>query len=228
MQQMSEANQEERFMMSRNFRRWSKERLERIFYSDESHICLKQNGIQYVRKYDDEDWNDKQFRKVASVHPLAINIWMLISYEKGVERIKWTSTKTWINGQYYRDNVLARYILDDDRLKIGSDYGGMFQHDRAQGHMAKATTGLLKDHDINVVPWPPKGADLSPIENCFCEIQRRAKVKFSDITKVEELWEYVSEMVLKDDFTDFIRKCYDNVRDRWEEVYKSEGGPTRY
>jgi hypothetical protein len=51
--------------------------------------------------------------------------------------------------------------------------------------MANATKGLLKDHNINVLPWPPKGADLSPIENCFCEIQRRAKKKYSELKKPE-------------------------------------------
>jgi hypothetical protein len=110
------------------------------------------------------------------VRPLAINIWMMISYERGVETIKWTSSKTWINGEYYRNNVLARYVLNEERLKIGSQYGGKFLHDRAQGHWTKATRGLLKDHDIDVVPWPP--ADLSPIENCFCEIQRKPKIEF--------------------------------------------------
>jgi hypothetical protein len=31
------------------------------------------------------------------------------------------------------------------------------------GHMANATKGLLKDHEINVLPWLPEGAKLSPI-----------------------------------------------------------------
>ncbi len=69
------------------------------------------------------------------------------------------------------------------------------EYTAVQGHMANATKGLLKDHEINVLPWPSKGADLSPIENCLCEIQRRAKIKFGEITEQEELWEYVSEMV---------------------------------
>ncbi len=63
------------------------------------------------------------------------------------------------------------------------------------GHINNATKELLKDHEMNVLPWPTKGADFSPIENCFCEIQRRAKINFVEITKQEELWEYVSEMV---------------------------------
>jgi hypothetical protein len=62
MQHMTEYNKAERFSLSRNYRRWSKERLQKIFYSDESHICLKQNGVQFVREYDDEDWNYERFR----------------------------------------------------------------------------------------------------------------------------------------------------------------------
>jgi hypothetical protein len=67
MQQMTEDNKANRFRLSRNYRRWSRQRLQKIFYSDESHICLEQNGIQFVRKYDDKDWNDEMFRKKAQV-----------------------------------------------------------------------------------------------------------------------------------------------------------------
>ncbi len=72
----------------------------------------------------------------------------------------------------------------------------------------------MKDHDIAVVPWPP--ADLSPIENSFCEIQRRANIKLGQITKIDELWDYVSDMIMEDDFTQFFRRCKDKVLDRWE------------
>jgi hypothetical protein len=59
--------------------------------------------------------------------------------------------------------------------------------------------GLLKEQDINVLPWPP--VDLSPIRNCFCEIHRKAKIKFGEITKDDKLWDYVSDIVIEDDFT---------------------------
>jgi hypothetical protein len=68
------------------FQRWSKQRLEKICYSDESHIFFRQNGLQYVRKYDDEDWNYEQLRKIAQVDRLAINIWMMISYGWAVRK----------------------------------------------------------------------------------------------------------------------------------------------
>jgi hypothetical protein len=60
MQQMTEDNKADRFGLSINYQIWTKQRIH--FYSDESHICLKQNVVQFVRKYDDEDWNDERFR----------------------------------------------------------------------------------------------------------------------------------------------------------------------
>ena len=138
------------------------------------------------------------------------------------------SSRSWINGDYYRNNVLTGHVLNDERLQHDSDYGGMFQQDRATGHMAAATQKLLADNDVNVIEWPPKGADLSPIENCFGEIQRRAKSQYSDIKTKNDLWEYVSEMVFEADFADFIKKCYDSIPNRWKQVKEKEGGVIEY
>jgi hypothetical protein len=33
--------EEERFRLARRYRRWSKKRMNKIFYSDESNICLQ-------------------------------------------------------------------------------------------------------------------------------------------------------------------------------------------
>ncbi len=69
---------------------------------------------------------------------------MIISYE-GVEPIKWTSLATWINGDYYRENILKKHVLNDQRLKNDSNSGGVFQHDQARAHMATAIRELLEE-----------------------------------------------------------------------------------
>jgi hypothetical protein len=74
---------------------------------------------------------------------------MIISY-KGVDRIKSTSSGTWINGEYYRENILKKYVLNNWRLKKDSDFGGMFQHDQARAYMATETRELLEEYNINV------------------------------------------------------------------------------
>ncbi len=51
MQDLSEKNMQERFTLAKRYTiRWSKARMDKIFYSNESNICLTQNGIQYVPK----------------------------------------------------------------------------------------------------------------------------------------------------------------------------------
>ncbi len=75
---------------------------------------------------------------------------------------------TWINGEYYRQNILKKYVLND---KNDSNFSGMFQHDQTRAHIATASRELLEEYNINVIEWPPKGADLNHLELCFGEIQ---------------------------------------------------------
>jgi hypothetical protein len=41
MQDLTDDHKEERFRLAKRYRRWSKERMNKIFYSDESNICLQ-------------------------------------------------------------------------------------------------------------------------------------------------------------------------------------------
>ncbi len=86
----------------------------------------------------------------------------------------------WINGQYYRENILKKYVLSD---KNGSKFGGgIFQHNQTRVHMETAIKDLLEEYNINVIEWPPIGADLNPIELCFGDIERlAAKEHYSNI-----------------------------------------------
>jgi hypothetical protein len=45
MQDLTESNKVERFRLAKLYCRWSHANLKKIFYSDESKICLKQDGI---------------------------------------------------------------------------------------------------------------------------------------------------------------------------------------
>jgi hypothetical protein len=106
----------------------------------------------------------------------------MISYKR-VDCIKCTSLGTWINGEYYRENLLKKYVYNKKRLKNDSDFGSMFQHDQARTHILTETRELLEEYNINVIEWPSKGADLGPIELFFGEIQQQAKEHYSNIKK---------------------------------------------
>jgi hypothetical protein len=127
--------------------------------------------ILSIRKHD-EDLNDEIFRKFSKVHPLSINIYMIIS---SIEYIKWISLATWIIRDYNSENILKKYLSNDQYLKNNLKFSCIFQHDQGRAHMATATTELLKEYNFNFIEYPPNGGDLNPIDFCFGEIQRQAK-----------------------------------------------------
>jgi hypothetical protein len=79
----------------------------------------------------------------------------------------------------------------------------------------------LEEYNINFIEWPPKGADLSLIEFCFGEIQRRAKEHYSNIKTKGKLWEYVKDIVFENDFIEFVQKYYNIRPDRWKQVFEN-------
>ncbi|KAL4478922.1 hypothetical protein ABPG72_019359 [Tetrahymena utriculariae] len=113
-------------------------------------------------------------------------------------------------------------ILRDEDQDGGSEYQRCFQQDLARAHQAKETLDLLEKHSINIAEWPPKGADLSPIELCFGEIQRRSKKLYSQIKSKEDLWNYMSEIVFEEDFTLFIQKCQSGMNRQVEKIQSKQ------
>ena len=62
---------------------------------------------------------------------------------------------TKVNGQYYRDELLAKMIPEMDAIS-GGDY--IFQQDGARAHTAKDTIKYIKDNMPDYIPpemWPP-------------------------------------------------------------------------
>jgi hypothetical protein len=56
-----------------------------------------------------------------------------------------------------------------------------------------------------------------PIRELFLQdTEERAKTEFGEIMKNNELWVYMSDMVMEDYFTRLFRICYGNVSDRYE------------
>ena len=67
-----------------------------------------------------------------------------------------------LNSEKYID-ILDNVMLPAAHQAFGEDF--VFQQDRSPVHTAHVVSAHLEDLGINLMDWPPKGPDMSPIEH---------------------------------------------------------------
>jgi len=106
-----------------------------------------------------------------------------------------------VNGQYYRDILLARDLLPD--IKQYSDYF-TFQQDGAPAHRARETEELLKVETPDFIPpnlWPPNSPDLNPVDYWIWGIlqERVYKTRSKDVDelrrRIAEEWDKIDQRI---------------------------------
>ncbi|GFV71783.1 uncharacterized protein TNCV_778001 [Trichonephila clavipes] len=66
-----------------------------------------------------------------------------------------------LNSQRYISKVLEPVVL----TYLQGLATAIFQQDNAQPHVARIVQRFFVNHQIELLPWPPRSPDLSPIEN---------------------------------------------------------------
>lgn len=106
----------------------------------------------------------------------------------------------------------------------------IFQHDRSPIHMTRVVKTWFDDHrNITALEWPPKGADMNPIENVWAEMVRIIKEKgHSPSTRrqlsdaIHDAWNDLLECPR------YVARVVDSMPNRLRAVVEAEGGYTRY
>jgi hypothetical protein len=76
-----------------------------------------------------------------------------------------------------------------------------------------------------VLPWIPKGCDISPIENVWAWIEDKVFLRESEIKNRKQLYEVTTELFYSDECTDLIKnKLYPSMKERVESLRRSRGG----
>ena len=105
--------------------------------------------------------------------------------------------------------------------------GLIFQQDNVTAHTARITRAFLNQSNINVLDWPSKSPDLSPIEHVWDELGRRVRNRRPQPKTRQELsvalateWDNIPRNI--------IRKFTSSMRRRCQAVFNSRAGHTRY
>ena len=129
-----------------------------------------------------------------------------------------------VTGVYYRDNVLATYIIPFARRH---GRGFVFQDDNARAYRARVVTNYLQRRNIRTLPWPAMSPDLSPIEHVWDIFGKRVRRRIPQPRTLGELgaalqdkWGRIPQVT--------IRRLIGSMRRRCIACYDNRGGPTRY
>lgn len=190
-------------------RQWDK-----IVFSDEKKFNLDGpdgNSFYYHDKRKPELLHNKRHTGGGSVM-----IWAAIG-TRGKSSIAFIDGN--INSEQYQG------ILTNTLLPCGARIGGnrwVFMQDNAPIHTSHSTTEFLANHNIRVLPWPPRSPDLNPIENVWAILSRMVYAGGKQYNSKEELktailrcWPQVSG--------ETIRNLYNSMPTRVDKVISKRG-----
>jgi transposase len=133
------------------------------------------------------------------------------------------------------DSQLYVQILEDELEQTIQHYWSnkraqrqvIFQHDGASIHSAKVVKDYLGRQRYEVLDWPAKSPDLSPIENLWADLKRRLQVRQEEIKDQKSLWEVVQD-IWENTPAKTCLDLVDSMPRRLQAVIKAKGGPTKY
>jgi hypothetical protein len=189
--------------------------------------------------FSDETWatNSNQWKKWLTMHEAEDpETWALIrqkphgwmfwgSFAGGTKgpSFFWEKEYGGINAEKYQRHIIPLVYY------FQQDFGDMvFQQDNAAAHAARSTKALLGALGIDVLRWPARSPDLSPIENVWSWmknwIEENYDVEALSIPQLREAVQRAWDAMP----TDFLRRLAHTMPDRLRQVIENEGDRIRY
>ena len=121
----------------------------------------------------------------------------------------------------WRDGIIEPFVPYLQQHNVG-----IFQNDNASLHTVRHTQNILRIHNVNVLQWPARSPDLSPIEHLWNHLGRQVRERH-DVNNIRDL-----ERALQAEWVRIplkvIRKLICSMRRRCLAVLAVNGGHTRY
>ncbi|GFU10798.1 transposable element Tcb1 transposase [Trichonephila clavipes] len=141
-------------------RMWVADWNEAVFI-DESRICLQHHDVR-IRVW--RHRGDRMLNSCVMHHHTGpapgMMVWGGIGHPSRTPLVRITST---LNSQRYISEVLEPVVLP----YFQGLPTAIFQQDNARPHVTRFVQRFFVNHQIELLPWPARSADLSPIENMW-------------------------------------------------------------
>ena len=200
-------------------RQWGK-----VLFSDESKFNVSRaDGRHRVYRRNGERYTDQcvmprdRWGGGGSVH-----VWGGISKFHKTRLVVFDRN---VNANTYIQNVLQPVVVPFMRQHFRGR--GQFQQDNAPAHNARLTTNFLQRNNINVMNWPAKSPDMSPIENLWDELGRRVYQRRPPPATVLQL-----RRAIEDEWNNMpqrtVMTLFESMRRRCRACINANGSYTKY
>ncbi|GFW94025.1 transposable element Tcb1 transposase [Trichonephila clavipes] len=126
--------------------------------------------------------------------------------------------------------MLNSYVLHTHTGPVPGIMGlatAIFQQDNAQPHVTRIVQRFFVNHQIELLPWPARSPDLSPIKNMWSMVAQRLTHITPPAATPDELWQRVesaSSAVLQE----HIQSLFESMPRRVAAVISNNGGYSGY
>ncbi|GFV73440.1 transposable element Tcb1 transposase [Trichonephila clavipes] len=165
-------------------RMWVTE-LNEVVFTGESRICLQHHDgqIRVWRHRGERMLNSCVMHRHTDPAP-GIMVWGGIGYHSRFPLVHIVGT---LNSQCYISEVLEPVVLP----YLQGLATAIFQQDNARPHVTRFVKRLFVNHQIELLPWPARSPDLSPIENMWFMVAQRLTQITPPAATPDQLWQRV-------------------------------------
>lgn len=210
-----------RSQWARNHLRWNQAQWRNVLFSDESRFSLdfadRRRRVWRRRNERNADCCIAEHDRFGGG---SVMVWGGVSYDN---RTGLVIVDNNLNANRYCNEILRPQVLPFIQ-RHGQHV--IFQQDNARAHTARQTTLFLQQNNVNVLEWPARSPDMSPIEHLWDELGRRVRQRHNTDTRQQlvqaltQEWQQIPQQT--------IRNLIRSMRRRLQACIRNNGGHTSY